>query len=170
MSLDLEQAQDFSTGDMVVYPAHGVGCVEGLETVSIGGVQVTLYKITFEKDRMRLKVPVQKARTSGLRRLSTRERLTTAISTLQGRTRIRRTMWSRRAQEYEAKINSGDPVSIAEVLRDLRRPTDQGEQSYSERQIYHAALERLAREFAAVEQIDEVSAAEQLEKALNKAA
>ena len=133
---------EFKKGDFVVYPAHGVGRVEGIDTFAVGTENVTLYSISFEQDRMRLKVPVTKAKTSGLRRLSSRDRLKEAISTLQGRSKVRRVMWSRRAQEYESKINSGDPVSIAEVVRDLHRGTDQPEQSYSERQIYQAALER----------------------------
>ncbi len=157
----------FSTGDYVVYPAHGVGQVEGIETHTIGGMQVSLYTISFEKDRMRLKVPVAKADVSGLRKLSSAERLGTAMQTLQGRARTRRAMWSRRAQEYEMKINSGDPVAIAEVLRDLKRSNDDTEQSYSERQIYQSALERLARELAAVENISEIQAAEQLEGILS---
>jgi CarD family transcriptional regulator len=141
-----------------------------VETLTVAGQSVSLYAITFEKERMKLKIPVAKAKTSGLRRLSSKDRLKAALDTLQGRARVRRTMWSRRAQEYEAKINSGDPVSIAEVLRDLRRNTEQSEQSYSERQIYQAALERLARELAAVEKIDEARAAERLEAVLGKAA
>jgi len=161
---------EFEAGDFVVYPAHGVGRVEGVETHHIAGQQIQLYAITFEKERMTLKVPVTKAKNSGLRRLSTKDRIKTALETLQGRSRIRRTMWSRRAQEYEAKINSGDPVSIAEVVRDLYRGTDQSDQSYSERQIYQAALERLARELAAVEKIDELKATERLEQVLKKAA
>ncbi|WP_298379986.1 CarD family transcriptional regulator [Azospirillum sp.] len=161
---------DFEAGDFVVYPAHGVGRVEGIETHSIAGLEVQLYAITFEKERMTLKVPVPKARNSGLRRLSTKDRIKVALETLQGRSRVRRTMWSRRAQEYEAKINSGDPVSIAEVVRDLYRGADQSDQSYSERQIYQAALERLARELAAVEMIDEMKATERLESVLSKAA
>src|SRR5690348_11487048 len=156
----------FKKGDYVVYPAHGVGQIEGIETHTIGGSAVSLFAITFEKDRMRLKVPVIKAQSAGLRKLASGDRLKDAMKTLQGRARIRRTMWSRRAQEYETKINSGDPVSIAEVLRDLRRNTEQAEQSYSERQIYQAALERLARELAAVEKIDEARAAERLEAVL----
>lgn len=164
-----EQVQ-FSEGDYVVYPAHGVGLVEGVETQSISGMEISLYTITFEKDRMRLKVPVAKAEAAGLRRLCTKDRLKDAMETLQGRSRVRRTMWSRRAQEYETKINSGDPVAIAEVLRDLRRGDDQSEQSYSERQIYQAALERLAREMAAIDDIEESKAAEKLEKVLSKAA
>jgi CarD family transcriptional regulator len=166
----MSQKLEFAAGDLVVYPAHGVGKVDGIETLTVAGQAVSLYAITFEKERMKLKIPVAKAKTSGLRRLSSKDRLKAALDTLQGRARVRRTMWSRRAQEYEAKINSGDPVSIAEVLRDLRRNTEQSEQSYSERQIYQAALERLARELAAVEKIDEARAAERLEAVLGKAA
>jgi CarD family transcriptional regulator len=158
----------FQAGDYVVYPAHGVGQVEGVETQSISGMEVKLYTISFEKDRMRLKVPVMKAENSGLRRLCTESRLQDAMDTLKGKAKVRRAMWSRRAQEYETKINSGDPVSIAEVLRDLKRNSDEIEQSYSERQIYQSALERLAREVAAVEDISELQAAEQLETMLGK--
>lgn len=154
---------EFKKGDYVVYPAHGVGEIEAVETQTIGGMEIKLYAIAFEKDRMRLKVPVFKAHASGLRRLSNANRMDDALKTLQGRAQVRRAMWSRRAQEYETKINSGDPVSIAEVLRDLKRSNDESEQSYSERQIYQSALERLAREVAAVEKITEVEAAERLE-------
>lgn len=157
-------SNEFRAGDYVVYPAHGVGKIDGVDTQTIGGMQVALYTITFEKDRMRLKVPVIKAETSGLRKLVTVDRMKDAIKTLKGRARIRRTMWSRRAAEYELKINSGDPIAIAEVLRDLKRSAEDTEQSYSERQIYQAALERLARELAAVQKITEVKAAEQLEQ------
>ncbi len=157
---------DFSQGDYVVYPAHGVGQIEGVETHTIGGMDVSLYAISFEKDRMRLKIPVMKAQDAGLRKLSSSDRMDDAIKTLKGKSRVRRTMWSRRAQEYETKINSGDPVAIAEVLRDLKRSNDDTEQSYSERQIYQSALERLAREVAAVEKITEVKATEQLEDIL----
>ena len=159
---------DFKTGDYVVYPAHGVGQIDGIETQTIGGLQVKLYAISFEKDRMRLKVPVFKAKTAGLRKLSSDHRLRDALKTLQGRARIRRTMWSRRAQEYETKINSGDPIAIAEVLRDLKRSNDDTEQSYSERQIYQSALQRLAREVAAVQKITEDKAATKLEGIMGK--
>jgi len=161
---------EFAPGDYVVYPAHGVGRVDCIESTEIAGIQVTLYAISFEKERMRLKVPVAKAKAAGLRRISSADRIKVALETLQGRSRVKRIMWSRRAQEYEAKINSGDPVSIAEVVRDLHRPHDQQEQSYSERQIYQAALERLARELAAVEKIDEGKATERLTQVLTKAA
>jgi CarD family transcriptional regulator len=154
----------FKEGDYVVYPAHGVGQIEGIEKQTIGGAEIMLYAIAFEKDRMRLKVPVFKAASAGLRRISTHENMKDALNTLGGRARIRRTMWSRRAQEYELKINSGDPVSIAEVLRDLKRRNAESEQSYSERQIYQAALERLAREVAALENITEEQASLRLEE------
>lgn len=167
-TLVVNDNSDFGAGDYVVYPAHGVGQIDGIETTTIGGMKVSLYAITFEKDRMRLKIPVIKAKTSGLRKLSSANRLKDAMKTLQGRARIRRTMWSRRAQEYELKINSGDPVAIAEVLRDLKRSTDDTEQSYSERQIYQSALQRLAREVAAVQAITEIQAAEKLEVILGK--
>ena len=160
---------NFNEGDYVVYPAHGVGMIEGIETQTIGGMEISLYAISFKQDRMRLKIPVMKAQSAGLRKISSADRIQDAMETLQGRARIRRTMWSRRAQEYETKINSGDPVSIAEVLRDLKRSNDESEQSYSERQIYQSALERLAREVAAVEDITEIKACEQLEDILRPA-
>ncbi|MDH5722082.1 MAG: CarD family transcriptional regulator [Alphaproteobacteria bacterium] len=159
---------DFKAGDDVVYPMHGVGYIEGIETQEIAGIEVKLYVINFERDRMRLKIPVGKAAVTGLRKLSSNERLDDALATLKGRSRIRRTMWSRRAQEYETKINSGDPVSIAEVLRDLKRSNDDTEQSYSERQIYQSALERLAREVAAVDNTTELKAVEKLESLMGK--
>ena len=161
---------DFETGDYVVYPVHGVGKIDRIETIAIAGFSVTTYVITFDKERMTLKVPVSKAKASGLRKLSSKDRIKSALETLTGKAQVRRVMWSRRAQEYEAKINSGDPVSLAEVVRDLHRASDQPEQSYSERQIYQAAIERLAREVAAIEEIDEVQATEKLESVLAKAA
>ncbi len=157
----------FSSGDFVVYPTHGVGKILGVEEQTIGGDTLELFIIDFEQDRMKLRVPVEKAKISGLRRLSSRDRLKTAMSTLKSAPRVKRTMWSRRAQEYEAKINSGDPISIAEVVRDLFRNSDQQEQSYSERQIYQSALDRLAREFAAVEKVSEEKAAQKLESVLS---
>ncbi len=160
---------DFEDGDFVVYPTHGVGRVTGVEKQEYGGEKLTFIVIHFEQERMTLRVPVQKAEESGLRKLSNRKVIDTALKTLKGRSRAKRTMWSRRAQEYEAKINSGDPVQIAEVVRDLHRGDDQPDQSYSERQMYQAALERLARELAAVEQIDDESASEKLEKLLKAA-
>ena len=159
----------FKKNDWVVYPTHGVGKVTGIEDQEIEGSTLKLLVIRFDKDRMTLRVPLNKASDSGLRKLSSKDEMKTALKTLKGRSRVRRTMWSRRAQEYEAKINSGDPVSIAEVVRDLHRSAGQPDQSYSERQIYQAALDRLAREFAAVENIDEDSAAQKLEAMLQAA-
>ena len=160
---------EFAAGDHVVYPAHGVGRIMAVETQVISGMTLDLIVIHFEKDRMTLRVPAAKANSVGMRKLSSPAKLQTALATLKGRARVKRTMWSRRAQEYEAKINSGDPVSIAEVVRDLHRNAGQPEQSYSERQIYEAALDRLAREVAAVEHIDESAAIQRLEKVLRAA-
>jgi CarD family transcriptional regulator len=164
------QTRLFKTGDFVVYPAHGVGAIRGVEEQDIAGQTIELFVISFDKDKMTLRVPTAKAEAVGMRKLATPDTVKDAIKTLKGRARIKRTMWSRRAQEYEAKINSGDLISIAEVVRDLHRATGQPEQSYSERQLYEAALDRMARELAAVEQIDEEQAIKRLETALQKAA
>ncbi len=161
---------DFACGDYVVYPTHGVGLIEAIEEQDIAGFTLRLYVIRFEKEKMTLRVPVNKVEEAGLRKLSTRNQIDVALTTLRGRSRVSRAMWSRRAQEYEAKINSGDPVSIAEVVRDLHRNAGQPDQSYSERQIYEAALERLARELAAVEKIETEAATAKLEQVLGKAA
>lgn len=159
----------FKSGDYVVYPTHGVGLVKGIEKQMVAGLSLELVVVTFDNDRMTLRVPVAKMATSGLRKVSSRKIMDDAITTLKGRARVKRTMWSRRAQEYEAKINSGDPISIAEVVRDLHRNVGQPDQSFSERQIYEAALERLAGEFAAVDGIDKAKATEKLEQALKAA-
>lgn len=159
---------DFKANDHVVYPTHGVGRITRVEEQEVAGSKLELFVITFDKDKMTLRVPTAKAKAVGMRKLSSPDIVATALNTLKGRARIKRTMWSRRAQEYESKINSGDPVSIAEVVRDLHRGSDQPEQSYSERQIYQAALERLARELAAVEKIDQVKATAKLETVLTK--
>ena len=161
--------QKFKKNDWVVYPTHGVGRVTGIEKQEIEQESIPLIVISFEHDRMTLRVPVTKAEGSGLRELSSKDEMKSALKILKGRSRVRRTMWSRRAQEYEAKINSGNPDSIAEVVRDLHRSDGQPEQSYSERQIYQAALERLSRELAAVESIDEDEATEKLEQILQAA-
>jgi CarD family transcriptional regulator len=153
---------DFKAGDMVVYPTHGVGSVQGIETVNAAGYSLSVIVVTFEENRMTLRVPVNKAASSGLRKLASNEGMKEALDTLKGRARIKRTMWSRRAQEYEAKINSGDPVAIAEVVRDLHRNAGQPDQSFSERQIYEQALDRLATEVAAIDRTDKVAATEKL--------
>ena len=154
----------FVPGDYVVYPSHGVGKILGTETREIENINLELLIIRFEQERMTLRVPLDKAKLSGLRTLSSKAQMDEAIMTLQGKAKVKKTMWTRRAQEYESKINSGSLVSIAEVVRDLYKKEDQGEQSYSERQMYQAALERLAGEFAAVEDVDKISAASKLEK------
>ena len=164
-----QEELQIGTGDYVVYPTHGVGKVIAVETEEIAGHKLDLYVISFDKDRMTLRVPVSKAPTSGLRKLSTRKIMEEAMTTLKGRARVKRTMWSRRAQEYEAKINSGNPVSIAEVVRDLHRNVGQPDQSFSERQIYEAARDRLAAELAAVDKTDVEKATEKLEKVLRAA-
>jgi CarD family transcriptional regulator len=159
----------FGTGDYVVYPTHGVGKVIGIETREIAGHELELFVISFDRDRMTLRVPTHKATAAGLRRLSTRKVMDSALSKLRGRARVKKTMWSRRAQEYEAKINSGDPVSIAEVVRDLHPNVGQPDQSFSERQIYEAAFDRLACELAALECIEKTQASERLAELLSAA-
>jgi CarD family transcriptional regulator len=159
----------FSVNDFVVYPTHGVGKITAIEEQVIAGIELEMFVVEFEKDKMILRVPVTKVDTSGMRKLASPNVMEEALTTLKGRARVKRTMWSRRAQEYEAKINSGDPVAIAEVVRDLHRNANQPEQSYSERQIYEAALDRLVREVAAVEKIDEDAAQERLQKVLQAA-
>ena len=164
------KALSFDVGDYVVYPKHGVGRVVELQKEQIAGMDLELYVLRFEKERMTLRVPTNKAEGVGMRKLSSNKTLEEAIDTLKGKPKVKRTMWSRRAQEYEAKINSGDLVSIAEVTRDLFRADDQPEQSYSERQIFEAASSRLARELAAMEETDEPSALKKILRILNEAA
>jgi len=161
---------EFKTNDHVVYPTHGVGKVVKIEEQEVAGIKLELFVITFEKDKMTLRVPVMKAKSVGMRKLSSPDVVNNALNTLKGRARIKRTMWSRRAQEYEAKINSGDLIAIAEVVRDLHRASGQPEQSYSERQLYEAALARMAREVAVVERTDEPTAVKRVETMLMKKA
>ena len=162
------KALNFDVGDYVVYPKHGVGRVVELQSTEIAGTRLDLYVLRFEKEKMTLRVPVAKADSVGMRKLSSDKTLKEAMHTLTGKPKVKRTMWSRRAQEYEAKINSGDLVSIAEVTRDLFRPEDQPEQSYSERQIFEAASSRLARELAAMEKTDEPTALTKILDVLRK--
>jgi len=161
---------EFKANDHVVYPTHGVGKIARVEEQEVAGMKLELFVITFDKDKMTLRVPTAKAKAVGMRKLSSPDIVANALNTLKGRARIKRTMWSRRAQEYEAKINSGDLVSIAEVVRDLHRASGQPEQSYSERQLYEAALARMAREVAAVEKTDEPTAVKRVETMLLKKA
>lgn len=161
-----DKATGFEVGQHVVYPAHGVGVITGIEKESVAGIDLEVYVVSFEQDKMILRVPTARAKASGMRALAGSKLVDDALKTLTGKARIKRTMWSRRAQEYEAKINSGDLISIAEVVRDLHRAEDQPEQSYSERQLYESALDRMARELAAVENIDRDSAMEKLSVSL----
>jgi CarD family transcriptional regulator len=159
----------FNVGDYVVYPAHGVGKLLAIETHDIAGHKVELFVITFDKDRMTLRLPIQKAKNAGLRPISSKDEFETVLQILTVKSKPRRLMWSRRAQEYENKINSGNPVSIAEVVRDLFRNHSDADQSYSERQIYQAAIDRLARELAAIEAIGETDAISKMETIMRAA-
>ncbi len=158
----------FKTGEFIVYPAHGVGQIAAIEEQVVAGFSLELFVVEFQKDKMRLKVPVAKAATIGMRKLSEPDYVERALKVIQGRARIKRTMWSRRAQEYDAKINSGDLIAIAEVVRDLFRADTQPEQSYSERQLYEAALDRMARELAAVNKLSDTEAVRLVETNLAK--
>ena len=160
--------QGFKTGESIVYPAHGVGIITAIEEQEVAGMKLELFVIDFEKDKMTLGVPVAKVASVGMRKLADETTVAKALDTVRGRARVKRTMWSRRAQEYEAKINSGDLIAIAEVVRDLFRADSQPEQSYSERQLYEAALDRMAREIAVVEQISETEAVRRIEGQLAK--
>jgi CarD family transcriptional regulator len=159
---------DFKAGEYIVYPAHGVGRIVGIDSQEVAGYKLDLFVISFLKDKMTLRVPMMKATSVGMRKLADANTVTRALETVRGRARIKRTMWSRRAQEYEAKINSGDLISIAEVVRDLFRSENQPEQSYSERQLYEAALDRMSREISSVSKISETEAIRQIEQNLAK--
>ena len=162
------QRQGFKANEFVVYPAHGVGQILAIEEQEIAGAKLELFVINFMKDKMTLRVPTAKVANVGMRKLSDPSLVKKALETLKGRARVKRTMWSRRAQEYEAKINSGDIVAIAEVVRDLYRSESQPEQSYSERQLYEAALDRLSREIAVVQHSTETEAVKEIESQLAK--
>src|SRR5437764_14271777 len=164
----LTQRQGFKTNEFVVYPAHGVGQILAIEEQEIAGARLELFVINFMKDKMTLRVPTAKVANVGMRKLSEPVLVKKALETLKGRARVKRTMWSRRAQEYEAKINSGDIVAIAEVVRDLYRSESQPEQSYSERQLYEAALDRLSRDIAVVQHSTETEAVKEIESQLAK--
>jgi CarD family transcriptional regulator len=166
----VNQRHGFKTNEWIVYPAHGVGRIVGIEEQEIAGISLELFVITFEKDKMTLRVPTGKSQSVGMRKLAEEGTVRKAMETLKGKARVKRTMWSRRAQEYEAKINSGDLIAIAEVVRDLYRSESQPEQSYSERQLYEAALDRMAREIAAVEKLDERGAVQRITEVLAKSA
>ncbi len=159
MAKKAQQRQGFKTGEHIVYPAHGVGQITAIEEQEVAGFSLELFVIMFSKDKMTLRVPLAKIESVGMRKLADAEQVEKSLKMVQGRARIKRTMWSRRAQEYDAKINSGDLIQIAEVVRDLYRSDTQPEQSYSERQLYEAAIERMARELSVVRKITETEAA-----------
>jgi CarD family transcriptional regulator len=162
------QRQGFKTGEAIVYPAHGVGRITAIEEQEIAGFKLELFVVAFEKDKMVLRVPTAKALAVGMRKLAEPKLIDRALEVLTGRARVKRTMWSRRAQEYEAKINSGDLIAVAEVVRDLYRSEAQPEQSYSERQLYEAALDRVVREISTVNKITETEALKLIEQSLAK--
>ena len=162
------QRQGFKTTEFIVYPAHGVGQIMAIEEQEVAGAKLELFVINFVKDKMTLRVPTAKIASVGMRKLSEPAMVKRALETLKGRARVKRTMWSRRAQEYEAKINSGDLVAIAEVVRDLYRSEAQPEQSYSERQLYEAAVDRMTREIAVVDDVTETEALKKIEGQLAK--
>jgi CarD family transcriptional regulator len=165
-----QQRKGFRTNEQIVYPAHGVGRIVSIDEEEFAETKLELFVIHFEKDKMTLRVPTEKSERVGMRKLSADNVVKKAMTTLKGKARVKRTMWSRRAQEYEAKINSGSLVSIAEVVRDLYRSESQPEQSYSERQLYEAALDRMAREVAAVQKLDEESAIASIQDVLSNTA
>ena len=166
--VEKKAAQGFRVNEHVVYPAHGVGQITEISQSEVAGISLELFVVYFEKEKMTLRVPLAKAKSIGMRKLADKDMLDAALKTLRGRARVKRTMWSRRAQEYEAKINSGDMVAIAEVVRDLFRNENQPEQSYSERQLYEAALDRMAREYATIRKLSDDEAILELEAILAK--
>ncbi len=159
---------DFKIGEVVVYPKHGVGEIEKIETMEISSIKTKFYVVKMEQSKLVIRVPLDKQKEVGLRKISSKKIIDEVFSTLKLKPKIRRIMWSRRAQEYEAKIFSGDPIKISEVVRDLFRKNSQSEQSYSERQMFQVAIERLAREVAAVEKTDYFQSTEKIEQILNK--
>ena len=158
----------FKKNEFIVYPVHGVGNIIDVERREIAGATIEFYVIYFEKNKLRLSVPTSRWKMAGMRKLADKDTMDRALKSLSGRARIRRTMWSKRAQEYETKINSGSLVALAEVVRDLYRSDSQPEQSYSERQIYENALERMAREIAAIRETDQTTAIDEIRQALDK--
>ena len=162
----MSETNEFNIGAYVVYPTHGVGKIKAIETQTIADVELSLFVISFERDKMTLRVPMHRAAAAGLRHICGADEIAKAIKTLKSKAKTSRGMWSRRAQEYEGKINSGNIIQIAEVVRDLHKNVDTSERSYSERMIYESALGRLAGEVAAAEGTDADAATETLLKLL----
>ena len=169
-AMNNKRKNEFNIGEIVVYPKHGVGEIKSISTVEINKVKTKYYNIQMEQDKLFIRVPLAKQSIIGLRKILSKKKIEEVFNVLKQKPKVRKIMWSRRAQEYDAKIHSGDPVKIGEVIRDLFRKNNQPEQSYSERQLYELALDRLAREFAAVEKIDQEAAEERIEKFLLRAA
>ncbi|MFD2647516.1 CarD family transcriptional regulator [Devosia albogilva] len=163
-----QQRLGFKTGEYIVYPSHGVGLIVAIEEQEVAGLTLELFVISFEQDKLTLRVPVAKIKSVGMRKLAEESLVAQALTTVTGRARVKRTMWSRRAQEYEAKINSGDLIAISEVVRDLYRSEEQPEQSYSERQLFEQAMDRMSREIAAVNKLTLTEAVQLIEKQLAK--
>ena len=163
-----KKSLEFKIGEIVVYPKHGVGEIAKIENMEISNIKTSFYVVKMEQSKLTIRVPLEKKDEVGLRKISSKKVIENVYSTLKLKAKIRRIMWSRRAQEYETKIFSGDPIKIAEVVRDLFRKSSQSEQSYSERQMFQVAIERLAREVAAVENTDYFQSTEKIEQILNK--
>jgi len=157
----------FNPGDFVVYPAHGVGKVTDIARYDIGGEKLDMIVVSFDKDKMAMKIPSNKAEKTGLRPIVSEDVMTQAVETLRMKPKIKKTMWSRRSMEYEAKINSGDPCQIAEVIRDLHKTNEKSEQSYSEHQMFEVAFTRLSSEYAAQKNISFEDASQQLTDVLS---
>ena len=162
----VKKPTQFKEGETVVYPKHGVGEITKIETMEIASIKTNFYVVKMEQSKLIIRVPIDKLEQVGLRKISSKKIIEEVLNILKLKPKIRRIMWSRRAQEYDAKIFSGDPIKIAEVVRDLFRKTSQAEQSYSERQMFQVAIERLAREVAAVEKTDYFQSTEKIESIL----
>ena len=162
------QRLGFKTGEYIVYPSHGVGMITSIDEQEVAGLKLELFVISFEQDKLTLRVPTAKIKSVGMRHLAEEDVVKKSLDTVTGRARVKRTMWSRRAQEYEAKINSGDLIAISEVVRDLYRSDDQPEQSYSERQLFEQAMDRMSREIGAVNKLTLTEAIQLIEKNLAK--
>jgi len=163
-----KKKDQFNIGDVVIYPKHGVGEIKSVSSIEISSIKTRCYIIQMEQDKLIIRVPVEKQKEVGLRKIASKKKIEEVFNVLEQKPKIRKIMWSRRAQEYDSKIHSGDPIKIGEVIRDLFRKNNQPEQSYSERQMFQVALERLAREVAAIEKTDYFNATEKIENILYK--
>ena len=163
-----KKKDQFNIGDLVIYPKHGVGEIKSVSSIEISSIKTRCYIIQMEQDKLIIRVPVEKQKEVGLRKITSKKKIEEVFNVLEQKPKIRKIMWSRRAQEYDSKIHSGDPIKIGEVIRDLFRKNNQPEQSYSERQMFQVALERLAREVAAIEKTDYFNATEKIENILYK--